>query len=611
MYGNVWEYVTMNATLETVGKTIRNDKMRPLGGSWARPRNFMEYERVYWFSPEMRLPDLGFRLVREKPGYFLEKRKLMAASLGKGRALISWAMLKGDTEKTRYNVYRAQGLARPHDGILLNKTPILTTSYQDNDLGDGTMYSYYVTAVNEAGDETGRSEWREMKVLKKAKVHEGPFKPLYKKGSLLPIFGDLNNDGIKDCVIKLDNGMREKTPDPGDWVQLEAITSWGRSLWRRDLVSHKFCYGNVNNVPFNVWDLDGDGCDEVIARLQIGEEVFVAVINGINGHIINKTPWPEMATDVYKHSTRIVMAVAYLDGKNPFIITQTGLYENEIVTAYDKNLNQVWQFKSFAETNGSGCHYINISDLDGDGKHEVFDGTTVLNPDGSMRWSIYRHHPDFVSVRDFMPERKGLEVVFGVETNVGAGVYMVEAATGDIIWKNSHEEDEAIHHVHRTWVGDIWEESPGIEIVANRGGHRDGNMLLYTSKGEKVMEHFPANCMPLEWDGDKYTEIYKSGMIGEFNGKTIDWKWEPIPAAFKNYRVQMAADLSGDFRDELVLEVKYDDGQKAIVVISQDSPHESRFITPTESPEYRLWLARNIGGGYGKQFPRLFSRKND
>ena len=104
-----------------------------------------------------------------------------------------------------------------------------------------------------------------------------------------------------------------------------------------------------------------------------------------------------MVSDFSKSSTRVHMSVAYLNGKTPAIVTQTGLYENEMIDAFDANLKRLWQFKSFAETNGSGSHHIDIADVDGDGRDEVFDGTTLLNPDGTVRWSIYREHPDIVA----------------------------------------------------------------------------------------------------------------------------------------------------------------------------------------------------------------------
>ena len=83
--------------------------------------------------------------------------------------------------------------------------------------------------------------------------------PVCQPGSLVPIFGDLNGDGTLACVIRMDNGNREMSQDPGVPVQMEAFTSYGRSLWRRDICYHNHCYGSANNVPFNVWDMDGDG----------------------------------------------------------------------------------------------------------------------------------------------------------------------------------------------------------------------------------------------------------------------------------------------------------------------------------------------------------------
>ena len=41
------------------------------------------------------------------------------------------------------------------------------------------------------------------------------------------------------------------------------------------------------------------------------------------------------------------------------------------------------------------------------------------------------------------------------------------------------------------------------------------------------------------------------------------------------------------------------DGKKMIGVISATEPIEKSFVSPLEDKEYRLWLARNMGGGYG------------
>jgi rhamnogalacturonan endolyase len=225
--------------------------------------------------------------------------------------------------------------------------------------------------------------------------------------------------------------------DPGVPVELEAMTSYGRSLWRRPLVWHDHAFGSANNVPVVVWDLDGDGRSEVIVRLQDGDDVFVAVLDGMTGEVKRRTAWARMATDFSKSSTRIHMAIAFLNGRTPAIVTQTGLYENEIFEAFDPELKKLWRFESFGDTSGSGSHHIDIADVDGDGTDEVFDGTTVLNGDGTVRWSIYREHPDIVAIKRFLPGSKKRQVYYAVESTVHAGAYLVDAATGKIIWKSA------------------------------------------------------------------------------------------------------------------------------------------------------------------------------
>ena len=60
----------------------------------------------------------------------------------------------------------------------------------------------------------------------------------------------------------------------------------------------------------------------------------------------------------------------------------------------------------------------------------------------------------------------------------------------------------------------------------------------------------------------------------------------------------MVADLYGDFRDELVLQMTTPQGVKAIAVVTNSEPTNKIFISPSEKLDYRLWLARNMGGGY-------------
>ncbi|UCC98712.1 MAG: SUMF1/EgtB/PvdO family nonheme iron enzyme [Phycisphaerales bacterium] len=616
MAGNVWQMTVAGRDPATERFKYRIEDLSliesaVMGGSWARSEEYLKCGYRLGISVGIRHPDLGFRPVREPHAgdWAVQNRNLCAVTVGEGKILLSWSLLKNDTSSTRFGVYRAQG--RDNAGTLAQKEPIArSTTFVDSGLTSGRRYHYYVKPIDPSGQEGKRSEWVGVTAASESSSIIVEFRPLFNQGSLVPIFGDLDGDGTLDCVIRMDNGNREMSQDPGMPVQLEAFTSYGRSLWRRDICYHDHCYGSANNVPFNVWDMDGDGKAEIITRLQIGDSVYVAILNGMTGRLKYKAPWPEMVSDFYKSSTRIHMSVAYLDGKHPAVVTQTGLYENEIFEAFDARLKPLWRFESFAETNGSGGHKIEVADVDGDGKDEIFNGTTCLNSDGTLRWSIYKQHPDIVSIHDYLPDRPGLEVFYIVESSVHAGVYMVDANSGWIIWKVNREDDPRWTHGHSGWTADIWDTSPGMECVSNRAGHGDRNLILFAADGKVLSEPFPYGYMPLEWDGDLSRELLsgQSDRIGNFNGREIIFANNDQPDLPADSRIMMVADLYGDYRDELVLSVTGQDQKQFIAVATATHPTSHRYLAATERRDYRLWLARNMGGGYRSIYDRPLSK---
>lgn len=613
MAGNVWQMVlnrydpaTRRWIYRLTEPALKGQSVT--GGSWARGAAYLRCGYSVGMSTGIRHPDLGFRPVREPQGHnwCTQPRRLGAVSSGDGEISLSWGLLRGDAPDIGFHVYRAAD--RNHGGQRVTQTPLQgTTCFADAGLEPGKRYQYYVRPVDAAGRELTRSEW----VGVSAKTESDPliatYIPVCQPGSLVPIFGDLNGDGTPDCVIRMDNGNREMSQDPGVPVQMEAFTSYGRSLWRKDICSHDQCYGSANNVPFNVWDMDGDGRAEVITRLQVGDAVYVAILDGMSGRLKHKAPWVPLATDHQGSSTRIHLSIAYLDGTHPAVVCQSGLYENEIFTAYDAQLNQMWQFRSFAETSGSGGHKIEVADVDGDGKQEVFDGTTCINHDGSLRWSLYRQHPDIVSIHDHLPERPGLEVFYIVESSMHAGVYMVDASSGEVIWKLNREDDPRWTHGHRGWSADVWAGSPGMECVSNRAGHSDNHLLMFSASGRLLLDPFPSGYTPVEWDGDRTRELLsrQGAGLSNFNGA------EAVPVAgvrpnpVPNSRLLTAADLCGDFRDELVVGLRTAEGKDAIGIVTATEPIGKRYRAAWEELDYRLWVARNRGGGYASVYDRV------
>ncbi|MBN2411627.1 SUMF1/EgtB/PvdO family nonheme iron enzyme [candidate division KSB1 bacterium] len=618
MAGNVWQ-MTINredpATKRWQYRIEDFDELENsmMGGSWSNTADYMRCGFGAGLGPGIRHPNAGFRPVREpNPGdWDIQFRKLTGVALDNNRICLSWALLKGDDKIKGFYIYRAE--QRNHAGFLINEKPVESgTMFIDTNLTPGKRYHYYIRPVDAGGNQINSSE-RVGVTLEEQEKYDPvvtTFKPLYNQGGLVPIFGELNGDGALDCVIRLDNGNKEMSQDPGLPVQLEAFTSWGRSLWRKDICRHDFCYGSANNVPYNVWDMDGDGRAEVITRLQIGDSVFVAILNGLSGRVLFKTPWPEMVSDFNKSSTRIHLSIAYLDGVNPAVITQTGLYENEVFTAYDNRLNKLWQFNSFAETSGSGGHKIEVCDVDGDGKQEVFDGTTCLNADGTLRWSIYKQHPDKVKILDFIPERPGLEVWYVIESSMYAGMYMVDAGSGEVIWKEDREDNPAWTHGHAGWAADIWDGSKGMECLSNRQGHEDRVWLMYSADGRKLMEGFPLGYRPFEWDGDESRELLSDNgfILSNFNGREPVVVADVHPNPLPDSQLLMTADLCGDFRDELVIQINDLDGRPKIAIITATQPVGKKYLSAAEQLDYRLWVGRNMGGGYASIYDQPLMR---
>lgn len=611
MAGNVWQMLYSDLDQETMRYVYRltlpvHKQSAVAGGSWARGAYYLRCSVRGSVSAGIRHPDLGFRIVREAPGtaHFQRlPRRVIAAAAGEGRVFIGWQLLPQDTAATAFHVYRST--RRDAAGERITQSPVSdSTNFVDAAPPQGARLFYRVRAVAAGGAEGPPSEWAAYGAEPGTPGLIARFEPTVRTGGFTPVFGDLDGDGVLDLVVRLHNGIREMSRDPGVPIELEAYTSFGRALWRRPLGWHDHCYGNPNNLPVVVYDLDGDGKAEVIARLQEGDALYLAVLDGMTGRVLRKRAWREMATDISGTSTRVHMSIAHLDGKLPAIITQTGLYENEILDAYTAGLAPLWTWRSFGATNGSGSHHIDVADVDGDGRDEVFNGTMLLNPDGTLRWAIYRQHPDIVAVKRILPGSKDRQVYYAVESSLHAGAYLVDAKTGKIHWKVNRESDPRWTHAHIGWASDIWEGSPGMEMLTNRDGHDAKDQVLFSAEGKVLANPFPPGWRPVHWTGGAVRDLMTSDgrAIGRYTGSGVETLRGSAPNPAPRGSCNMVADLAGDFRDEVVCINTNERGEQSIEVYTNTEPIGRREITRTASREYRLWLARNMGGGYASYF---------
>jgi rhamnogalacturonan endolyase len=417
-----------------------------------------------------------------------------------------------------------------------------------------------------------------------------------------PGVGDLDGDGLLDYVILDDNNYRQ---DANRTPLLRAFLCDGTPYWvyNTKYRFRKEAPGMV--LPFVVWDLDGDGKSEVIVRTGRldNRQTFLTILRGdVMGSpaVVDSIPFPQALEGSDPHLRAHYISVAYLDGlaNLPSIITQVAVHGDERVTAFDLDshldLYPRWDYHSdeSSGTSGSGTHGIPVYDIDGDGRDEVFDGSTVLDGDGRVLWTLYStdnrrvHHPDAVVPGEIDPTRNGPEVWFVTEGSP-QGVYLTDSR-GNIIW-----EERGWTHGHDGWAADLTPDYPGAELYGfdlreptNNGPNR---IRLYSSSGELL---FSQSGMTqdryhhlVQWDADDDIEVLQNDTrtIFNFDGSVAGY----LPVQSRFYNLQM--DVAGDFREEIfILNPDYD----WIRIYTNTEPISRRRTSRLDEISYRLDASR-------------------
>lgn len=385
--------------------------------------------------------------------------------------------------------------------------------------------------------------------------------------------------------------------------------------------------------PYAVFDLDGDGKAELITkdydrtktyadlkdstgRVTKGSE-YVSVYDAKSMQLLAKADWVDRnlfldddhehgepgVFDVYDYNnaSRNLIAIAYLDGVNPHIIVQRGTYRRIYVDAYKftksptPTLTKVWSWdnvqlgisgdrdKSTEQSDllksscdrgssfcGKGAHTIKTVDIDGDGKDEVVLGMIALDHDGKMMWMNHSGHPDHIYIADFIPERPGLEMYFGLETGQQhRGMGVLDVKTKKLILAYS----QSTSHIHNEGLcSDIDKNNPGIECLSGEEKNNNGEKIyLWSMKpaepyinNSTILYHnmtlleknpFENNIKAwgLHWDADDQREVFYNKQIISYEDtqRLVD-----LSDITTDYTVLGVADIVGDWREELIVSTK-------------------------------------------------------
>lgn len=356
-------------------------------------------------------------------------------------------------------------------------------------------------------------------------------------------FGDINGDGKLEIVISQRTDYSHT-----DYCTITCLTAMdleGNVLWRIGEPGIPFKVAMSDNC-IQVYDLDGDGCDEVI----FCKDLRIWIADGRTGQIIRSAPTPYS-----RHSRsfaggrpfgRILgdsIFFANLDGgPRPRHILLKDRYSN--TWALDDQLNVLWHYESVTG------HFPNAYDIDGDGYEEVMAGYAMLDQDGTLLWELpLGDHQDAIAIGHFDPSRPE-EILIGLATG--------EEGFQLLTSKGEHLKQHKLGHVQKLAVANVRPDIPGLEYVTiNFWGH-PGIMAVFNCRGEMLdsfeLVPYASALTPVNWTCDGRELLFLSGHPKE--GGLLDGHGHRavmLPDDGHPYYCCTSLDLTGDGRDELVV----------------------------------------------------------
>jgi hypothetical protein len=446
------------------------------------------------------------------------------------------------------------------------------------------FYSVKVTASNSEVERIAREsntqsrEWKDLQA-------KNPKLKVWKKMSTKGFgtwrnvrFGDLNGDGQMDILI----GQVEDHSYPWNSFSelscLTAMTFDGKILWQTG-TPKKIPHDLANDVAFQIYDIDGDGKNEVIYTM--GCKMIVA--EGATGKIKKSIDTPEKRQvqsergnpkNIIKVWERVLGDCLFFcdlrgTGKARDIILKDR-YEQFWV--YDENLNFRWTGKC---TTG---HYPYARDIDGDGKEELFMGYSMFrdNPKPVYSWDArVKDHNDGVAAVNFkaFPDA-GIEV-FSAASDEGM---IVGNTKGDIL------KHYYVGHVQNPAIANFRDDLPGLETVTVNFWSNQGifHFLDSSHKIYKDMEpiNYGSMCLPINWTGKSEeffvmsANVVQGGMFDGWGRRVVSFPDDGHPDL-----CNAVLDITGDVRDEVVVWNETD----LWVYTQDDSPLKGKLYNPVRN----------------------------
>lgn len=357
------------------------------------------------------------------------------------------------------------------------------------------------------------------------------------------VAGDLDGDGVADIVTARHENQ-----------SVTALGAWkldGSSLWKHGTPGAGI-QGLWCDVPVQIYDLDGDGKNEV----YLSRKGFLVVLAGASGQVIQQWPLPaglEVADCIVFANLRGLPRARDILIKDRY----------HHLWAYTDQWQPLWDW---APQRFMTCHHPTCVDVDRDGKDEVLAGYSLLDHDGRELWSVKsaklnlgRGHLDCSEV--LAVGQRPADFRFLLTYCGDEGLALLDGA-GQTLWEQTGRHFESVD------AGKIRADLPGRQVVVDID-HRpfgQGLVWLLDDRGVLLGEYtcgYGRHHRLLDFNGDGLAEILIGNAAKLFDGQgrclahfgpADAFGAEALPQP-QNDPGPFAAvgDLDGDRRPEVIL----------------------------------------------------------
>lgn len=254
---------------------------------------------------------------------------------------------------------------------------------------------------------------------------------------------------------------------------------------------------------------------------------------------------------------------------------------------------------------GSGSHQLQIGDCDSDGKDEIVFGSAAVDNDGYMLFSTGLGHGDATHLGDFIPDHKGLEIIFSHE-EFPYGWDCHDASTGErlIYYTGKGDTGSGV-------VANFYPARRGYEIFSSDTHNiysSNNDLLLSADSCGQFGEMNSSFKHRILWEGTTNEDFYYDNNIWCWNPSTmkID-RVTPFNTKDYGYGVSIGnydskanpifiGDILGDWREEIILLNNTNKDTCSINIYPSTCPTSYRVPTLTANHNYETTLATQLVG---------------